>query len=295
MNSNTAFDYFVSRNCQDVEILKSEKMYTSASSFDLFKSLFETSSACPLQLHPPFSIRIQFTIHLASPFISKDDDPLNDDKNMIKKEMIFKWPMITGSTWKGNLRWAAGKLLENEPSGRGKAENRLRIINLFGSETAAEEAWFDRLIPENEWDNFKDSPGVKDVRKGRLNFFPTFFEKISREVINPHDRETKAGTVPVTIESVPEGADGRFTLLYVPFDLMGRANEAIKAEAKADIDFIAKALKKLMLEYGIGAKKSSGFGLVKKGINGRIEIKGKEMKSFEGFDALKQKICEVFS
>jgi CRISPR-associated protein Cmr2 len=102
--------------------------------------------------------------------------------------------MIASSTWKGNLRWTMQQLsvLNKEE------DNSKRIINLFANEREEEQ-------------NFS---------RGRLIFFPTFFNNISLEVINPHDRKTRAGTLPIYIESVPEGTEGNFSLLYIPFDLI---------------------------------------------------------------------------
>jgi len=58
-------------------------------------------------------------------------------------------------------------------------------------------------------------------RQGRLFFFPTFFDKIGLEIINPHDRERRVGKNPILFECVPAGATGTFRLLYVPYDFPG--------------------------------------------------------------------------
>lgn len=34
--------------------------------------------------------------------------------------------------------------------------------------------------------------GGKSLRRGRLRFYPAFFNKIGLDVINPHDRKTKS-------------------------------------------------------------------------------------------------------
>ncbi len=91
---------------------------------------------------------------------------------------------------------------------------------------------------------------------GRLRFYPTFFNLISLEVINPHDRQTRAGKQPIYFESVPVGASGIFSLLYAPF------NSVTEVEAKADLILVTKAISEMLLTYGFSAKKSSGFGEV---------------------------------
>jgi CRISPR-associated protein Cmr2 len=112
--------------------------------------------------------------------------------------------------------------------------------------------------------------------RGRLYFYPTFFDNIDLEVINPHDRETGAGKLPIYIESVPAGARGNFSLVYSPWDLMGcRDREGLAAKVEGDLYLVAEALEDLMLNYGFSAKKSSGFGIIEDAITGgTLSLKG---------------------
>lgn len=96
--------------------------------------------------------------------------------------------------------------------------------------------------------------------RGRLLFYPTFFDKIGLEVINPHDRKRGVGTQPIYFECVPTGAKGIFSLLYVPFDLLGNPPHEIETQAKADLLRTAEGIREMFLTYGFSAKKSSGFG-----------------------------------
>ena len=126
--------------------------------------------------YPPFSFFLQFTFKLAKPYISKDDEAFYICENPIRKDKVFKVPMVAGSSWKGNMRWTARQingLNALKPDKPDTAE----ILRLFGNEKSNE----------------------KEFNRGRLNFYPTFFDQISLEIINPHDRKTKAGTNPVTI------------------------------------------------------------------------------------------------
>lgn len=124
--------------------------------------------------------------------------------------------------------------------------------------------------------------------KGRLHFYPTFFDKIGLEVINPHDRRTKAGATPVNIECAPEGAKGTFSLLYLaPF------NTNAEAEAKKDWDIICDAINKMMLEYGFSAKKSSGYGVIEKKCLGIVFKKRTNNGVKDYADALDAKNLEL--
>lgn len=228
---------------------------------------------------PLSSFFLQFTFKLAKPYISKDDEAFYICENPVKKDKVFKVPMVSGSTWKGNMRWTAGRLLEMDTNIDERLKKRIRISNLFGNENETEERYFDSLMPEKKADFktiMRNLSNKEGLRRGRLNFYPTFFDRISLEVINPHDRKTKAGTVPIYIESVPEGATGTFSLLYVPFDLMGKPSEEIKQQVTEDINLVYDSLKEMMFTYGFSAKKSSGFGIIKEGINGIFEMSGKK-------------------
>ena len=252
---------------------------------------------------PSRSFIIQFQFKLASSYISKDDEEFYIIDNPIRKDKVFKVPMVSGSSWKGNLRWTAGKLLELAVDDK-KLDMRIQITKLFGNENEAERRYFNSIMKKEKSEIFekeiKNWTTKDGLRTGRLNFYPTFFDKISLEVINPHDRKTKAGTHPIYIESVPADADGIFSLLYVPFDLMGKPVEKIKEEVKEDLKLICRAIKELMLTYGFSAKKSSGFGIVKDKIDlvdGRDWFDGKEIdivnkKNIKEISRLEQIIIE---
>jgi CRISPR-associated protein Cmr2 len=117
--------------------------------------------------------------------------------------------------------------------------------------------------------NLKDDDPLPH-HAGRLMFYPTFFDLIDVEVINPHKRETKAGTYPIYLECVPAGAKGTFSLFYVPFDLIGRPEEEVKNQAAEDLQRIAEAVSAMMLTYGFSAKRTSGYGTAEDEIDGYI-------------------------
>ena len=100
-------------------------------------------------------------------------------------------------------------------------------------------------------------------RRGRLFCFPTFFNQIGLEMINPHDRARRVGKNPILFECVPAGAMGTFRLLYVPYDFPGEVTPSeakLRQQVMADLPLVAEAVHDLLLVYGFGAKTSSGFG-----------------------------------
>lgn len=234
---------------------------------------------------PEGSWFLQFQLTLAKPWMSKDDDPfyVAESVNPVRKDKVFKVPVMAASSWKGLLRWTVMQinLVEKKDDLRAEefAQRRLAYSSLFGDEKGEQPgeakdfaAFLDTLKPEAK-DLYRQRARERlelaidaDMPhyRGRLSFYPTFFDAIDVEVINPHSRKTRAGVQPIYLECVPTGAKGAFSLLYVPFDLIGRkGEEEIKHEAKMDLQRVAEAIKAMMLTYGFSAKRTSGFGAAK--------------------------------
>lgn len=201
-----------------------------------------------LSILPPYSFLLQFKFALDKPYISRDEQDFYIIDNPIRKDKVFSLPYIAPSSWKGSLRAALWQL------GRTADDEEIRII--FGNERSAEEQ--------------------KKLRAGRLHLFPTFFTKKSLEIINPHDREQRVGTIPILMESVPKDTIGLFTLLYVPFDLIGKKEKETRKQVAEHIHLISDGLKGMFLTYGFGAKTSSGHGVAKPELtDGKLILKAK--------------------
>lgn len=254
-----------------------------------------------IALLPPGSWFLQFTFTLARPWISKDDDPfyVAESVNPVRKDKVFKVPTMSAASWKGLLRWTVmhirlamqkDKLTADE-----FARERLAQTLLFGDEKGEEPgqtkdfaAYLGALKPEARQDyerllraHYKlSSADPLPHHSGRLMFYPTFFNRIDVEVINPHSRKTRAGTHPIYLECVPIGAQGTFSLLYVPFDLIGKEERDIKQQSLADLELIAEGLSAMFLTYGFSAKRTSGYGVAEETVsNGLVQIRIEETQS----------------
>ncbi len=225
----------------------------------------------------PYSSLLHIKFTLTKPFLSKEDEEFYLHENPVTKEKIFKVPYIKASSWKGNLRWAASKQfledLDDDEKSVNWKERRMRLLKLFGDEKENVSHWLNRSIGKKvgkkadelgkEFDSYsRDSL----PRRGRLRTYPTFFNSMDLDVINPHDRKTKTGTVPITLETVPEEKDGEkmkgeFYLLYFPFDILRDKEKKIKEEKNEDILIIVNAVFDMLTKYGFGAKTSSGYGV----------------------------------
>lgn len=95
--------------------------------------------------------------------------------------------------------------------------------------------------------------------QGRIVFYPTFFDSIGLEVINPRKRDQGVGTNPIPFECAPAKAQGRFRILYTPNQAAGDEAQ-LCAEAESDLSFALMAAYMMLSVLGFGAKTSSGFG-----------------------------------
>ena len=278
------------------------------------RSLGLLSSPPDMAALPPGSWFLQFTFTLAKPWMSKDDDPfyVTESVNPVRKDKVFKVPMMSAASWKGLLRWTLMHtrlaLQKDSVTPEQFAQERFLQTLLFGDEKGEEPG---RV---KDFAAYLDELGGKEARQvyeqrlrehfhleekdallhhsGRLLFYSTFFDRIDVEVINPHSRKTKAGTHPIYLECVPAGASGTFSLLYVPFDLIGRPEAEIKTQAGEDLRRVAEGLQAMFLTYGFSAKRTSGYGTAKDKITGRVWTRSGE-KEVTSLRSLVQEVQNV--
>ncbi len=119
-------------------------------------------------------------------------------------------------------------------------------------------------IREKLWQKFEKGskntiPNFLQTHKGRAIFYPTYFDKLSLEIINPHSRKTRAGTNPIHYEAVPKDTKGILQIVYIPFDGVLTKDNDLKEEIKRDIEFLTRAIE-IAADIGIGAKEKLGWG-----------------------------------
>lgn len=191
---------------------------------------------------------IQFRFTTAKPYISHGDESNYLIDNPVTKDHVLGLPLIRPSSWKGNLRSVFRLTKEWK-------DDRPEVVRLFGNPKGADESF----------------------RAGRLEFYPTFFYRVGLEIINPHDRTRKVGKNPILFECVPAGAKGTFSLLYVPFDLIGKPENEVKTQAKEDLSRVAEAASAMILTYGFSAKRTSGYGTARDEIeNGVVRTRARQ-------------------
>ncbi|MCR4419127.1 MAG: RAMP superfamily CRISPR-associated protein [Clostridia bacterium] len=202
-------------------------------------------------LPSPHWLGLEVEFELVTPWYSRDDRVFHLLDNPVRKDRVFGVPFLAASGWKGMLRWAcrlqAGL---REHLGKGgcfrEGQDPDWILYLFGNEKGEEE----------------------HSRQGALVFYPTWFDKIDIEVINPHGREGRAGTQPIYYEVVPgrkpkednpdeleEGGKGTLYLLYAPWP--GTRPPVPVSEI---IPRLIGAIETLLTTYGISSKRTAGWG-----------------------------------
>lgn len=204
-----------------------------------------------LQLDPQFdslpdgsclAFEVKFTLETS--WYSKDDRPFHVLDNPVRKDRVFGVPYLAAASWKGQLRWACrmqaglhGYLQQHGGKLDGWRDPAW-IIHLFGNEKGEAE----------------------DFQRGALTFYPTWFDKIDFEVINPHSRARRAGTQPIYYEVVPPETKGLLRLLYAP---LPGAPEPDGIKPSEVIEKLLDATKSLLTTYGISAKRTVGWGTAK--------------------------------
>ena len=120
-----------------------------------------------------------------------------------------------------------------------------------------------KWLREKIWEDFcgeaRELPLFLQVHKGRAIFYPTYFDRLSLEIINPHSRKTRAGKNPVHYEVVPKGTEGILQVVYIPYDGILKSKEKLKSEVEQDIKFLIECIEKTA-EKGVGAKTKLGWG-----------------------------------
>ncbi len=186
-------------------------------------------------------LAFEIEFELLTSWYSKDDRFFHPLDNPVRKDRVFGVPFMSAASWKGLLRWACRMQADLQKHlEQGKRFKEWKdpnwILHLFGNEKGEEEYF----------------------HQGALVFYPTWFDRIGFELINPHSRERRAGTKPIYYEVVPPGAKGTLYLLYAPWPGMKPAADPTEFLPK-----LLEAIETLLTTYGISAKRTVGWGTAK--------------------------------
>jgi len=200
----------------------------------------------PPPLHHSTWLARAVDFELVTPWYSKDDRPFHVLDNPVRKDRVFGVPFMAAASWKGMLRWAC------------RMQAGLRQLLEEGKRY---DDWTDPEWIMHLYGNEKGEEDHEKLRQGALVFYPTWFDRIGFEVINPHDRGRRAGTQPMYYEVVPgkrpgqDSGKGTLHLLYAPWPGMKPA-----AAEEEWLPKLLEAIEDLLTRYGISAKRTVGWG-----------------------------------
>jgi len=206
---------------------------------------------------------------------------LNNNNDSSKKSEIIESYLRIFGAGSDSIKVIESYLRE-KPNSLEDFRNKVLEFILFELGMKVTKDYIDEIKAENNEDKLiqklqekisqkikkNDLPTEFQTHKGKAIFYPTYFNKLSLEIINPHDRRKRAGTVPIHYEVVPSETEGILQIVYIPFDGVLKENDVIKKEVEKDLENLLLAIKKVSQD-GIGAKTKLGWG--------RFEI---EEKSF---------------
>ncbi|GIW72672.1 MAG: hypothetical protein KatS3mg102_2214 [Planctomycetota bacterium] len=220
--------------------------HAQAGKLTVLKELAVLLDRAPSPLQPRWlAIAVAFT--LQAPWYSKDDRPFHVLDNPVRKDRVFGVPFMAAAGWKGLLRWAC------------RMEARLRQhLAEHGTGPEAMQRWEDPDWIVHLFGNAKGED--EEFSRGALRCFPTWFDRIGFEVINPHDRARRAGTHPILYEVVPAGTAGTLRLLYAPAPGLAERQGVKPAVA---VGRLLDATEKLLRDYGFSAKRTAGWGIAR--------------------------------
>lgn len=223
---------------------------------------------------PPYSGILSVAFTLVRPIFTRDDEVFYPAPNPVRKERLWGVPMLAGSSWKGALRAAAVDLLRrSNQTNEQKSEQRKKLIAIFGDEKGAGEPGRDAEFGSMAWylDQKMGAGDRQPSREGRVHFLASYFNRVDIDVLNPRNRETRAGTDPIMMEIVPAGTKGVLTLVYVPFDLLDQSADVRLAAVTSDWALIGEAIAHMLRKTGVGAKKSIQYGRVSRTVTVEFE------------------------
>jgi hypothetical protein len=213
------------------------KVFPEQNYHDLLPSLSMLASGSWL-------VRLQF--ELRTPFLSQSESDIpecdnggHDITNFPHRDRLSGLVEIKPSTWKGNLRAAAGETSDFADTDIGC---------LFGTKETA----------------------------GALVFFPTFFSEgdICTEVVTPLNGLTgRPRRGPIKLLCVPKGSKGELLLAFTP-----RGNDSARHFPKYFRNTLSAA-KTMMTITGFSSRGSKGWGRTNQRINATVALKGYRLPS----------------
>ena len=121
--------------------------------------------------------------------------------------------------------------------------------------------YLQRLCGSDDVIQNPDSKMAKDeysAIKGELNFWASYFKRVSYDIIAPVEREGRTVKKPIAVEVIPGGETGRFYLVYIPNKSSQKTidfNQSLK-----DLYLTLKVVTTMLEKTGFSAKTNTEYG-----------------------------------
>lgn len=200
---------------------------------------------------PLGSCLIKFNLELTAPFFSRDDRSFYPNDNPLKREWVFESPYLGAAGVKGLLRWAWRMCWGDD-----KFDEETR---LFGHRKKREDKNQSKQSQDNaaaSSEAVQDDEEENAYRRGWLTTYPLFWKgQVGLDIINPHDRKTGAGNIPIKYEVVKSGGVADCWIAIINRD------ENIEKLRNA-LELLKEPIQFLFSHTGLSAKRSVGWGTV---------------------------------
>lgn len=193
---------------------------------------------------PKYSARLLLDFSLVSPLLTRDDEPFYLIDNPARKDHIFGSPYLSAAAVKG-LSFDAYQRAFPAKTDLKNLEHSERILAYRLQDESAK-----RLF------GLADDGANDDATQiGQLHFSPVWFKKVQFIVLNPKDKQTSMGVVPIQMEAIAP-QDGCVEVVY--FSL--QSNES---QARQDLARFLASLSHWWTALGLGGKRLAGYGQIR--------------------------------
>ncbi len=206
-------------------------------------------------------LRLGFT--LTTPLLTRDDAPFYLFDNPARKDHIFGMPYLAAGSLKGLMADAYRRAFPRD--GVFKGENAAEKTAAFRRGDGSAVRLFGIASDASPDDSGSDDSAPLGSSAGRLYCNPVWFEHIQYLLLNPKDRSTGMGTVPIQFEAIaPMTQDSKAVRGELAFFYANpaAAEEADEATVRRDLARLVMACGAWLPQLGLGAKRRAGYGSI---------------------------------
>lgn len=231
--------------------------------------------AAGLQQLLPGSVRIRLKFKLLQPMLSREADSFNLFDNSLRKDAVFRVPHLGPQTIKGLVADAYQRAFPSEAWPQPRKWSDLGTSDSDPERTRSyrmEDRFAARLFGTATDTNAGHEDGIHTVKEGgltvgtsvsdldcdgRLHFSPVWFEKVQFVIMNPVDRRTSRGGIPIQFETIAPGQQAEMEFVYHnPYGLPDSEVSLVRS----DLCRMLWAVAHWWPQLGLGSKRLAGYG-----------------------------------